>query len=361
MDRIVDLRSDTFSLPGNAMYEALRVAPLGDDVYEEDPTVKRLEALAAERTGKEAALLVSSGTQGNLVSLLGHCSRGAEVILGASTDLYNYEVSGMSAVGGLMPRPVDDSAGYPAPDAIAAAIRPAEDVHVGPTGVVCIENTHQRAGGLPIPLDRLAQISAVARTYDVALHADGARVFNAAIALGVDASVILSHVDSVTFCLSKGLSCPIGSIVCGTEEFIVRARRTRKMLGGGMRQAGWIAVAGIVALEQGIDRLAEDHANARALADGLARLPGIELDPARVVTNIVYFRLDDDAPPADAFIAALDRQGVRAFAMGERLVRMVTYRTIDREQIETAVAAAARALESAALEAAPAAPGPYAR
>jgi threonine aldolase len=358
MERIVDLRSDTFSLPSGAMYEALRSAPLGDDVYAEDPTVRRLEALAAERTGKEAALLVTSGTQGNLVSLLAHCPPGAEVILGASTDLYNHEVGGMSAVGGLMPRPVDDRAGHPAPEAITAAIRP-DDVHAGPTGAICIEDTHQRAGGLPVPLDRLAEISAVARAHDVPLHADGARVFNAAVALGVDASAMLSSVDSVTFCLSKGLSCPAGSVVCGTAEFVGRARRMRKMLGGGMRQAGWIAAAGIVALEEGVDRLADDHANARALADGLARLPGIELEPDRVVTNIVYFGLGGDAPPAGAFVAALERQGVRCFAMGERLVRMVTYRGIDREHVEAAVAAAARALD-AAVDVEAGALGPYA-
>lgn len=356
----IDLRSDTFTLPSEAMYAALSRAPLGDDVYHEDPTVARLEALAAERTGKEAALLVSSGTQGNLVSLLSHCARGAEVIVGASTDLYNYEVSGMSAVGGLMPRPVEDARGYPTPDAIAAAVRSDDDVHVGPTGVVCLENTHQRAGGLPVPLERLEEIAAVTRDQGLPLHMDGARVFNAAVALGVDASEIVQHVDSVTFCLSKGLSCPAGSIVCAPAPFIARARRFRKMLGGGMRQAGWIAAAGIVALEEGIGRLADDHENARRLASGLARLKGVDLDPEKVATNIVYVRLDTAAPPAAAFVAALEAEGVKAFAMGYRLVRLVTHRNIDASLIEQAVEAAARALERADVGPAVAAAGPYA-
>jgi threonine aldolase len=357
----IDLRSDTFTLPTESMYDALPGAPLGDDVYGEDPTVRRLEALAAARTGKEAALLVTSGTQGNLVSLLTHCARGAEVILGASTDLYNYEVSGMSVVGGLMPRPVDDSLGYPAPEAVSAAIRDGEDVHVGPTGVVCVENTHQRAGGLPIPLERLAEIGALAREHGLPVHMDGARVFNAAVALGVDAFEIVRHVDSVTFCLSKGLSGPAGSIVSGPEPFIARARRMRKLLGGGMRQSGWIAAAGIVALEEGVDRLAEDHLNARRLADGLARVPGIELDPEAVKTNIVYLRLAPAAPAAVAFVAALEAEGVKAFAMGERLVRLVTHRNIEPSDVDRAVDAAARALERAHAEAPAARLGPYAR
>jgi threonine aldolase len=344
---LIELRSDTFSLPTPAMYAALGDAPLGDDVYEEDATVKRLEELAAERTGKEAALLVASGTQGNLVSLLSHCPRGAEVIVGASSDLYNYEVSGMSAVGGLMPRSVDDASGYPPAELVDAAIRPRDEVHAGPTGVICVENSHQRAGGRPLPMSELAAIADVAEVHRLPLHMDGARVFNAAVALGLPAHRVVERVDSVTFCLSKGLSCPIGSVVCGRREFIAKARRVRKMVGGGMRQAGWIAAAGIVGLEQGTARLSEDHANAKSLALGLSRLPGVELEADDVLTNIVYFEVASEGATAAGFVAALEREGVRALAIGPKLVRMVTHRNVDTDDVHRAILAAEQALERA--------------
>jgi threonine aldolase len=337
------LRSDTFTLPTESMYEAVCRAPLGDDIYREDPTVARLERLAARMVGKEAALLVTSGTQANLVALLTHCPRGSEVVVGATSDVLNWEVSGMAALGGLMPRAVPDDDGYPNPDEVRAAIRPA-DVHVGPTGLICVENTHQRSGGRPIPLSILAALRLVSIERGVPIHMDGARLFNAAVALGRSAADIAASVTSVSFCLSKGLSAPIGSILCGTSEFIERARWTRKMLGGGMRQAGWIAAAGIVALEQNVNRLEDDHANARHLAAGLGRLAGLAVDPAAVVTNIVLVDVRPSGRSPDELVDRLGSRGVRALAAGSSHVRLVTHRGVGRTDVDAAVAAFSRAL-----------------
>jgi threonine aldolase len=330
MSRIVDLRSDTFTLPSDAMYAALREAPLGDDVYGEDPTVSRLERLAAELTGKDAALLVASGTQGNLTALMAQCERGSEVILGADSDLFNAETGGLSVLAGLMPRPVDDRVGFPAPEAVRAAIRP-PDVHFGPTGALCLESTHQRSGGLPIPLDVLGELAAVAREHAVPVHLDAARLFNAAVGLGVDAREVTRHVDTLTFCLSKGLSCPIGSVVCGSSPVIEKARWVRKMLGGGMRQAGWIAAAGLVGLQEGVARLEDDHALARLLADLLEQIAGVVLKPAPVRTNIVYLSVPgwDDR----ALVGRLAAAGVRAFPMGAGEVRFVVHRGVDEQDV----------------------------
>jgi threonine aldolase len=331
----IDLRSDTFTLPSEAMYAALRRAPLGDDVYREDPTVVHLEAAAAEKTGKDAALLVTSGTQGNLVALLAQCERGSEVILGSDSDLYNSETGGFAALGGLVPRIVDDRQGFPAASDVRAAIR-APDVHVGPTGILCLESTHQRAGGVPIPLDALADLAAAAHESAVPVHLDGARLFNAATALAVDAREITRHVDTVTFCLSKGLSCPVGALVCGPLATIERARWARKMLGGGMRQAGWIAAAGLVGLEDGVARLEQDHARAQLLAELLEQIPGVTLKPASLRTNIVYFSVSgwDDQTLAGRLATA----GVRAFSMGGGEIRFVVHRNIDDADIHQAAA-----------------------
>ncbi len=344
MARVVDLRSDTLTMPTDEMYEALRQAPLGDDVFQEDPTVNRLQALAAEKLGKEAALLVTSGTQGNLLALLTHCPRGSEAIVGATSHIYNYEVGGLAALGGILPRVVPDPDGAPTPEDVAAAIRP-KDVHAGPTALICLENTHNRAGGTAIPLDRLRAIAEVAQRQGLPVHLDGARVFNAAVALGVDVRAITQHVDSVTFCLSKGLSAPVGSVLCGSQAFIERARGIRKMLGAGMRQAGWIAAAGIVALEQLVPRLAEDHANARALAERLARIPGLAVDLERVQSNLVFFTITAPQLTARELVARLAAAGVRCNAPGERRIRMVTYRGISREDVEYAAEAVARAMK----------------
>lgn len=333
-DTPINLRSDTFTLPTEEMYEALRSAPLGDDVYGEDPTVARLEELAATLTGKEAALLVSSGSQANLTAVMSACRPGDEIIIGATSDFYNSEQSSLSAVAGVMPRPLDDERGFLAVDDIERAIRDA-DVHNGVTRLICVENTHNRSGGFPIPPDRLQAIVELARSRGIRTHVDGARVFNAATALGLPASQVLEGVDTVSFCLSKGLSCPIGSLVCGSESTIETARRVRKLIGGGMRQAGWIAAPGLVGLTAGVARLGEDHARAERLAGGLRGIGEIELKPCGVRTNMVYFRVPDGDDAG--FAERLATAGVLAFAMGAGEVRFVVHRLLDDDDIDAAI------------------------
>ena len=356
--RVVDLRSDTLTKPTEEMYEALREAPLGDDVFHEDPTVNRLEAIAAEKTGKEAAMLVSSGTQGNIAALLTHCPRGSEVILGAYTHIYNYEAGGMASMGGLMPRVIPDPDGYPPAAEVEAAIRP-HDVHAAPTSLICLENTHNRAGGAPIPLDQMAAIADVGRRHSIPVHMDGARVFNAAVAQGVDVREITQHVDTLTFCLSKGLSSPVGSILCGSAEFIDRARQTRKMLGSGMRQAGWLAAAGIVSVETLVKRLADDHANARYLAERLAEIPGITIDPNQVPTNLIFFDVEGLGITAKEFVGKLATEGVRCNAPSKYRIRMVTYREITREDVQYAAEACARVAGGQVTASTPVSVGSY--
>jgi threonine aldolase len=338
---IVDLRSDTFTLPTAQMYESVRTASLGDDVYGEDPTVARLEEKAAELTGKAAGLFVTSGTQGNLTALMAMCQRGDEVLLGAGSDLFNFETGGISAIAGLFPRPLDDSRGWIEPLTIASAVRP-RDVHFGTTRVAVIENSHARSGGTPIPIAVLEEIAAAAREKGLLLHMDGARLFNAAVALDVPAAAITAHVDTVTFCLSKGLGAPAGALVCGPSDVIDRARLARKMLGGGMRQAGWIAAPGLIALENR-DRLQEDHARARRLALALQGLPGIAVDPARVRTNMVIVGIEPPVPSASVLITALRAEGVRCFSLGQQAVRLVVHHGISDACIDRAVEAFQRA------------------
>jgi len=344
----IDLRSDTVTLPTPAMLAAMATAELGDDVYGDDHTVNRLEALAAQRTGKEAAVLVASGTMGNLCSVLAHCARGDEAIVGDRCHIYNYEAGGASALGGVIYRSVPTTPDGELPlAALAAAFSPGYDAHTAATRLICLENTHNTCGGVVVGLDYMAAVRALADERGVRVHLDGARVFNAAVALGVPVDHITQHADSVTFCLSKGLSAPIGSLVCGTAEFIARVRRARKLVGGGMRQAGIIAAAGIVALEQTVERLAEDHANARTLATGLASFPQLDVDLARVQTDIVYFGLREGAPDARSFIAALRQHGVLLGGAGRR-VRMVTHRGIEARDIEDTLEAVAAVLRDAA-------------
>jgi threonine aldolase len=335
--RIIDLRSDTVTKPTPAMREAMANAEVGDDVFGEDPTVKRLEALAAAAVGKEAAVYVSSGTMGNLASLLAHCRRGDEAIVGSEAHILQYEVAGAAGLGGIQLRPIEnDAAGVMAPDEIVATIR-VENIHMPRTAAVCLENTHNRCGGSVLTPEYTAEVAGIAHRAGAAVHLDGARIFNASVALGVPVPELTADVDSVTFCLSKGLSAPVGSLVCGSAEFVARARKARKALGGGMRQAGVIAAAGIVALETMVDRLAEDHANARRLAEGLAELPGIAIDPARVRTNIVIFELHRDDLTPDALQDALAARGVRIFAIGGARLRAVTHYEVTREGIEAAL------------------------
>jgi threonine aldolase len=334
---VVDLRSDTVTRPTAAMRAAMAAAEVGDDVHGEDPTVARLEAMASERMGKAAAVYVPSGTMGNLTALLAHCRRGDEVILGDRSHTFIYEAGGSAAVGGIHPHPLPNR-----PDgtmdlaAVEAAVR-ADDDHFPITRLVCVEDTHNRCGGAVIGEDYLAALRAIADRRGLAVHIDGARIFNAAAALGVPAAALAQHADSITFCLSKGLAAPVGSVLCGPADFIHRARRARKMLGGGMRQAGVIAAAGIVALEQMVDRLGDDHAHARRLAEGLAALPGVRVDPAAIQTNIVVFALERPDITPDQLQARLDARGVRLFTVGTAQLRAVTHYEVDASAIERAL------------------------
>lgn len=292
MDRL-DFRSDTVTWPTEAMRVAMAGATVGDDVYGEDPTVNALEALAAEKVGMEAGLFVASGTMGNLVAILAHAGRGDEAIVGVDSHTYCYEAGGMAVLGGITPRPLPtDGLGRMDLEAIVGAIRD-DDPHLPQSRLILVENSYGAKNGAPVPLDYFAGIRRIADEYDLAVHMDGARLFNAAVALGVGADVVVRDVDSVTFCLSKGLSAPVGSVLCGSAEFIEQGRRMRKILGGGMRQAGVLAAAGMVALNEMVERLAVDHVNGKRLAEGLAKIPGIVVDVAGVRTNIVYFSLDD--------------------------------------------------------------------
>ena len=337
MHDIVDLRSDTLTLPTPEMRDAMARAQVGDDVWEEDPTVKRLEALAAERLGKAAGLFVASGTMGNLISVISQTQTGQEVVLDLDSHIFNNEVAGAAVVGSLQMRPVKTARGFLTPDQVRAALRPA-NIHVPPTGLVCIENTHNRHGGTCCTPEEISAIAAVAHEASVPVHMDGARLFNAAIALKRPARDFVRDVDSVTFCVSKGLAAPVGSVICGSGELIGKARRVRKMLGGGMRQAGVIAAAGVVALEKMVDRLAEDHANARALAEGLAKLPGLSVDLVSVQTNIVIFRVErggaeSSAAATSELVAGCGARKVKIHAIGPTEIRCVTHKDIDAEDI----------------------------
>jgi threonine aldolase len=335
---IVDLRSDTVTKPTPAMREAMWQAEVGDDVYGEDPTVNRLEKMAAERLGKESALFVVSGTMGNLVALLTHCERGDEVILGDRSHTFLFEQGGMAAMGGITPHPIhNQSDGTLRLEDIKKAIRP-DDPHFPRTQLLCLENTHNMCNGAPVAVDFMAQAAHLADTHGLKVHLDGARVFNAAAALDVDVKEIAKHADSVMFCLSKGLCAPVGSMLCGSADFAVEARRARKVVGGGMRQAGIIAAAGIVALEQMVDRLTEDHARAKQLGEGLARIPGIQVGPVK--TNILYFQVADDLQKgAPAIEAELAERGILLNSRGGRRFRAVTHFWISDEDIEKTVQA----------------------
>jgi len=336
---IIDLRSDTVTLPTPAMREAMYRAQLGDDVFGEDPTVNRLEEMAAERMGKEAALLVPSGTMANLVCALTHCARGEEAILGDRSHMFINEAGGMSALGGIHPHIIPNQPdGTMRLQSIEDAIR-GDNLHYPRTRLICLENTHNRCHGSPLTPEYTGSVVALARHRGLSTHLDGARIFNAAIALGVDVKELTRGVDSVIFCLSKGLAAPVGSMVCGSGAFIAEARRNRKILGGGMRQAGVIAAAGIVALEQMVDRLAEDHANACRLAAGIAEIPGLSIDLTRAQTNIIYFDLDSDRLAAGEFLSRMEQKGIKLLRTGGRSFRMVTHHGIRSENIDTALAA----------------------
>ena len=332
MKDYVELRSDTTTHPTDEMREAMKSAPVGDDVFGEDPTVNALEELSARMMGKQAAMFVPSGTMGNISSLLAHCKRGDEVVMESECHIYYYEVGGLSALGGMVPRLVRGKDGLMDPADVESAIRGA-NIHYAPPGLICVENTHNRGGGTVYDLDRLAGIRDVAEKHGIPMHLDGARIFNASIKLGVEASAIARYFDSVQFCLSKGLSAPVGSVVAGSREFIAKARKYRKMLGGGMRQAGVIAAAGIVALEKMVARLADDHRNARALAEGLAVIPGIEVDLSTVETNIVVFDVSKLNMTSDEFAKELWSEGVRMTTRPPYKLRAVTSRMFEAGEI----------------------------
>ena len=341
--KIIDLRSDTVTLPTEEMLEASRHAKLGDDVFGEDPTVIALQELAAEKTGKEAALLVPSGTQANLISLMSNCKRGELVILESESHIYWYEVGGISAVAGLMPWPLKSVTGALESADIEAAIRP-RNIHFPEPTLICVENTHNRHGGIIITPHQLKAISEVAKTHSLKLYMDGARIFNAAVGLGVDVKELSKHVDNLMFSLSKGLCCPVGSIVVGDREFIEKARKTRKLLGGGMRQAGIIAAPGIVALEKMIDRLKEDHENAKFIAEKLTKIDCVKIAAEKVQTNIISFELETRMTD-DLFLQKLNEKGVLALAHAKHKIRLVTHFGVSREDAETAVKAVEETLE----------------
>ena len=335
----IDLRSDTVTLPTAQMRERMASAEVGDDVYGEDPTVIRLEEMAAERMGKEAALFLASGTMANLVALLSWCGRGDEVIVGDRAHTFLNEGGGMAALGGIHPRTVTNQ-----PDGtilladLENAVR-GENVHWPRTRLICMENTHNFCYGSPLLPAYMQAVSDLAHRRAIKVHTDGARIFNAAIALNVPCHEFARHTDTISFCLSKGLSAPAGSMLCGPKEYIAQARRQRKMVGGGMRQAGIIAAAGIIALETMVDRLSDDHDNAKKLAQGISEIPGILLDLDRVKTNIVFFDLEPGGPTASQLAERTKARGILVGVMGERRVRVVTHYGFDNEDIAAVVAA----------------------
>ena len=330
--KIIDLRSDTVTRPTEAMRRAMLAAELGDDVYGEDPTVNRLQELVAEMTGKEAALFVPSGTQGNLLAILSHCQRGEEYIAGQQAHCYRYEAGGAAVFGGVQPQPIDFEANGSLDLAkVAAAIKPIDD-HFAITRLLCLENTR---GGRVLPLDYQAEASTFAKQHGLKLHLDGARVFNAAVSQQVPLSRIAQYYDSVSICLSKGLGAPVGSVLVGSSELIARAHRWRKMAGGGMRQAGVLAAAGIHALENNIERLAEDHRNAGELAAGLSGIDGLDVDMDAVETNMVFVTMN----PArqGRLLDYLKERGILAGGYGQ--LRLVTHHDFDAADIPAVVAA----------------------
>lgn len=334
----IDFRSDTVTRPTEAMRVAMSQAEVGDDVYGEDPTVNRLQEMAAAMLGKEAGLFVPSGTMGNLVSILAHCERGDEVILGNKAHTFLYEAGGISALGGVhsCQLPNQDDGTLRLED-IRAAIRP-DDAHHPVTRLITLENTHNRCGGVPLTAEYTKAVVELARNKGLNVHMDGARIFNAAVAQGVPAKELVEGVDSVTFCLSKALCAPVGSVICGSREFIKAAHRIRKQLGGGMRQAGILAAAGIVALDSMIDRLAEDHRRAHQLAEGLRGIPGLVLEPGTPHTNMIFAGLDSTVPMDSRQVAGkMAERGVKIGLAGQGRFRLVTHYWIDDEAVETTV------------------------
>lgn len=338
---VIDLRSDTVSHPTPEMREAMATAPVGDDVYGDDPTVNQLEADAAEMFGKEAAVFVSSGTQGNLAALLAHCQRGEEIIIGKSSHIFRYEQGGMAQLGGIVPNtiPVQPDGTLLLSD-IEDAIRYDND-HLPITRLIALENTHNTAGGVPLPVEYVNKVAEFAHERGLILHMDGARIFNATTACNVSVKEMVANVDSVTFCLSKALCAPVGSILLGSSDLIRRARRARKVLGGSMRQAGILAAAGLIALHTMSQRLQEDHDNAALLAEGLSEVPGLTVKSQN--TNFVFMTINDNAKiPADELIRRLREDHnilMASYNSKDNHVRLVTHYWITRDKVETVIQA----------------------
>lgn len=350
----IDLRSDTVTRPTPAMWEAMAHAELGDDVWGDDPTVNRLQEVAAAKLNKEAALFMPSGTMANLTAAMSHCQRGDELIMGNKSHTFRWEAGGVAVAGGIQPHLLPNkSDGTLELDEIRAAIR-ADNIHFPRSRAIFLENTHNNCGGVAIPPEYFAQVRQIADQHQLKLHLDGARLFNASVALNRPVTDFTQYADSVMCCLSKGLCAPIGSILAGSQEFIYYARRTRKLLGGGMRQVGILAAAGLVALDEMVDRLAEDHAKARILENELSKLPGIEtpgmdMDPHAVRTNMVFFRLLDEVPmDAGSFTHRLEQEfGVQIGQVAGRLFRMVTHYWVKPEDVSVVVEAFRSVLVSA--------------
>jgi threonine aldolase len=332
---VIDLRSDTVTMPTPEMRKAMVTSPLGDDVFGDDPMVNELEEMAAARLGKEAAVFVPSGTMGNVAGIVVNARLGQELIADADSHVFLFEGAGAAAIAGVQIRPVTTAAGVMAPEQINAAVRPTDDLHQPITAAVSFEDTHNRHGGVVWPLEDLRAAAAAARAMGLRVHLDGARIFNAAVAQGLDVAEIAACGDTVTFCLSKGLGCPAGSVFCGDRESVAEARRWRKRLGGAMRQAGVLAAAGVIALDTMVDRLADDHSNARTLAEGLAELPGVTCDLSRVQTNIVYF--DVSGMTGLAFEIECRKRDLLGGATGEHRVRFVTHNGVTAPDVQAAL------------------------
>lgn len=332
----IDLRSDTVTKPTEAMRKAMAEAEVGDDVYGEDPTINRLEELGAEMVGHEAAVFLTSGTMGNITAVLTHTDRGNEILLESQAHIFFFEGANAAMFGGCQTRTLPGQMGVPATEDVRAAIRP-ENVHFPRTGLLCLENTHNRAGGTVISPEATRELASVAHEAGVPVHLDGARVFNAAAAQGVDVKELTTPVDSVQFCLSKGLAAPVGSLLAGDADFITEARRMRKALGGGMRQAGIIAAAGIVALTEMVERLPEDHVRARRLAEALAEMDPFKVNLDTVQSNLIIFDVDPEFDTAAGFLSDLAALGVKANPTGPQRIRFVTHYGITDEDIDTTI------------------------
>jgi threonine aldolase len=332
----LDFRSDTVTQPTDAMREAMYRAPVGDDVYGDDPSMNELQDYAAELLGTEAAIYACSGTMGNLMALLSHCERGDGVLMGINSHTWKNEAGNVAGIAGVMPFPVDDSSGCPTPESIRSAYLPSGNVHYAHTTLLALENTHNSAGGVPIPVDVFAAAAREARSLGLKVHVDGARIFDAAVYFGADVKEYASEADSIQFCLSKGLGAPMGSILCGTAGFVERARRRRKALGGGQRQSGIAAAAGLVALRDMRGRLAEDHKNAALLASLLSDA-GLAVESVTHRTNMVYFALPGFISDTGDFTGRCARKGLLLGAAGERRIRMVTHVGLDERSVRDAV------------------------